>query len=259
MIKKILIAFFLLIIIGVVAAYFSINAVVGGGITKVFNKLGPEITGTKTYVESTSVNVFDGDIGINGLFIGNPEGFDKPSAMECGEIFIDIEPGSLFSDQIVINEIRIIAPKFTFESTLTSNNLTKLKSQIDANTKKYTSEKQPPPPPGEEPSPTAEASKKTLLLHKIIVTDGNVDLAVLKIEKTLPLPQIQKDFGGEGVTPAQAADYVLSVVLEKVVEVAAQLVREISNDPNAILKSITGGDGASAVDSAGEAIKGLFD
>ncbi|WP_309386118.1 hypothetical protein [Cerasicoccus frondis] len=269
MIKKILIAFLLLIIIGLVAVYFSINSIVGGAVTKGFNRFGPEVTGTKTFIESTGVNVFDGDIGINGLFIGNPDGFEKPSAVECGEIYVDIEPSSLFSDTIVVNEIRIVKPLFTYDQNLATNNLTKLQKQIDENMKKF---KKAGDKPSDQPAeaPAEEQPSKTLILHKLVVQEAKVDLslnlAVMKTGREIALPEINKDFGGQGVTPAEAADYVLSVVLEKVVEQAAVLVREITNDPNAVLESVTGGEGAQAlenagdaVDKAGKAIKGLFD
>lgn len=260
MIKKILIAFVLLIVIGLVAVYLSLNSLVGGGVERAFNKFGPEVTGTKTYIDSANINVFKGDIGINGLFIGNPEGFEKPSAMECGEIYVDIEPSTIFSDRIVINEIRIVAPHFTYDQSLSGNNLTKLKQQIDDNMKKFQKADEKPAEPTE--APTEEQPKKTLVLNKLIVSDGKVDLAVnlavLKAGRELPLPQINKDFGGEGVTPAEAVDYVLSVVLEQVVKASAELVREISNNPQDVLESVTGGDAAEAVQGATDAVKGLF-
>lgn len=269
MIKKILIAFVLIVVIAAVALFFTVNSLIGGGVTKAFNKFGPEITGTKTYIESTSVNVFDGNVGINGLFVGNPKGFEKPSAMETGEIYIDVDPGSLFSDTIVVNEIRILSPKFTYDQNLATNNLTTLQKQIDENMKKFKGTDDKPAEKPEE-APTEEQPKKTIILHKLVVKEAEVDLAinlaVVKTGRAITLPEINKDFGGEGVTPAEAADYVLSVVLEKVAEEAAKLVREISNDPNAVLESVTGGSGSQAleeagdaVEKAGEKIKGLFD
>ncbi|MGE9295772.1 MAG: hypothetical protein ACQKBV_05745 [Puniceicoccales bacterium] len=258
LIKKLIIGFFLLLIIGLVVLYFSIDGIIGGGVKKVFNQMGPEITGTPTHIESASVNLFAGNIGINGLFIGNPEGFAKPSAMACDEIYVDIETSTLFSDEIVVNEIRIKKPSFSFEQTLLSNNLSKLKAQIDANTKKFQKEKPATEtPPAEEPA--QQAQKKTLRLNKLIVADGQVDLAVLTLNKEVPLPQIEKDFDGEGVTPAEAVDYVLSVVIEKVVEEAVKLAAEYSNDPKATLQNLTGEDTAEAVEKTTEAIKGLFD
>lgn len=260
MIKKILLAFLLLIVIGLVALYFSLNSIVGGGVERAFNKFGPEVTGTDTYIDSADINVFQGNIGINGLFIGNPEGFDKPSAMECGEIYVDIEPSTIFSDRIVINEIRIVAPSFFYDQTLTGNNLTKLKKQINENMKKFKKADEPAEP---EEGPAEEQPKKTLVLNKLVVSDGKVDLAVnlavVKAGRELPLPQINKDFGGEGVTPAEAVDYVLSVVLEQVVKASAELVRELSNDPNAVLESVTGGDAAQAVQEAGESLNEAAD
>jgi len=263
LIKKLLIALVLLIIIGLVVVYFSINSIVGSGVEKAFNKFGPEVTGTETYIKGANINVFGGDIGIDGLFIGNPKGFDKPSAMECSEIYVDIEPSTIFSDRIVINEIRIVAPSFTYDQNLTGNNLSKLKQQIDENTAKYKKADEP----GEQPAeaPAEEQPQKTLVLHKLTVSDGKVDLAVnlavVKTGREFPLPTIDKDFGGEGVTPAEAVDYVLSIVLEQVVKASAELVREVSNDPSALIESVTGGDGAEAGDSvkkAADAVKDLF-
>ncbi|WP_309397829.1 hypothetical protein [Cerasicoccus maritimus] len=264
MIKKILIAFLVLIVVGLIALYFSINSIVGGSVTKAFNKFGPEITGTQTYIKSTGVNVFDGTISINGLFIGNPEGFEKPSAMECGEIYIDIEPSSLLSDRIEVNEIKIVAPKFTYDQNLATNNLSKLKSQVDSNMKKYKTADETPAETPQEPA-DAEQPSKTLILHKLIVSDGEVDLSVnlalVKANQVLALPEINEDFGGKGVTPAEATDYILSIVLEKVVVVAAEMVQEIANDPNAVLDTATKSldNAGDAVDKAGQAIKGLFD
>jgi len=256
LIKKIVITVILLLVLAGVGLYFGVDRIAGDGVAKAFNRMGPEITGTDTYIDGVNVNVFGADVTIDGLFIGNPEGFSKPSAMTCEQIYVDIEPGTLFSDEIVVNEIRVVKPKFTFEQTLVSNNLTKLKAQIDANTRRLKKEK----PVEEEPGdPVEEAQKKTIRLNHVVVNDGSVDVAVLSLSRELPLPQIERDFGGEGVTPAEAADYVLSVIIEKVVEEAIKLAAEYSDDPAAIIQDITGGDTADAVEKTTEAIKGLFE
>ncbi|MEO0796008.1 MAG: hypothetical protein AAFX93_12640 [Verrucomicrobiota bacterium] len=259
MIKKLFLGFIFLVIIGLVALFIGLNSIVGGGVKAAFNKLGPEITGTNTYIDSASVNVFGGNLGINGLNVGNPDGFSDPSAMTCSEIYVDLNPKTIFSDRIEVNEIRIVAPEFTVEQSLSGNNL----QVINNNIKKFRDKM---PSKGDKPSDDTSAddgSEKTLVLHKLIVSDGQVDLAVLTIKKELPLPTIDKDFGGEGVEPAEAIEYVMSVVLEKVIETVAEMASEIRHDPQALLKGLTGGEdtkeAGEAINQAGEAIKGLFE
>ena len=68
------------------------------------------------------------------MFVGNPEGYQTPSAIKLGDIALAVEPGSLLSDTLVVDEINIQAPEITFEGTLSGNNLSKILQNLEAAT-----------------------------------------------------------------------------------------------------------------------------
>jgi hypothetical protein len=100
--------------------------VVGGGVYYLISSLdslvksgietyGSQITGTPVRVSSVKIELTSGRGTIRGLRIGNPEGFSSNDAFSLGEITLDLDPGSITAEPVIVEEVLIRAPVVHFE------------------------------------------------------------------------------------------------------------------------------------------------
>jgi hypothetical protein len=131
--KKIILGLGLVILVILVAGVLVVGTHLGDIIKAGLETAGPKITQTTLKVDSVSVFLFGGSAGVNGLVLGNPEGFKTPSAISIGKAAISLTPGSILSDKIIIHSIEIRDAEITFEGSLFgANNLSKLMDNVNA-------------------------------------------------------------------------------------------------------------------------------
>src|SRR5579864_1261181 len=109
-----------LIIVALLVFFFSLDSIVKAGVDRV----GPMITKVDVTLGSAQISPFGGSARLTKLFVGNPQGYKSPSAMQVGDIKVGAQMGSLMSQTIVINEINIKDADITLEGGLQDNNLT---------------------------------------------------------------------------------------------------------------------------------------
>ena len=86
------------------------------GVTKV----GSWVTGVELTLDSVDTSLCNGTVNIKGLRIANPEGYDNPYMLELGEFNLDIDNSSLFTDEIVIDDL--VVKDLTFTAEFSSDN-----------------------------------------------------------------------------------------------------------------------------------------
>ena len=140
--------------------------------------------------------------------VGNPAGFSSADAFSLGEIFLSIEPGSITTDTIVINSIRIVAPEITYESGKGGTNLSQLQKNVSnaAGGSDSTS----------SADESGEGAAKKLIIRDLKITGAkmryvNQLLDIKPIELTLP--DIQLTGIGERSNGATAAEVVSQVMV----------------------------------------------
>lgn len=249
--KKVLWITGIVVLILVVVLMLSLGQIIKAGV----NTAGPKLAGVPVHLEKVVVNPLTGLVRIKGLVIGNPEGFNTPSAMELNDFRLNIKLSSLsslFSKAIVIEEILIDAPQITYEKGLKSSNLSTLQANLA-------------PAKTETPAPEAAPEKKKGAAKKVIIDDFqlngakvNVTITALGGKKmTLPLPDIQmKDIGRNsgGANPAEVISEVFDSISKAVVEAVAS-AGDITGDA---LKG-AGGAATDAAKGATDAAKGATD
>ncbi len=227
----------LVLAIGIGAGFFMGNIVKAG-----VNNLGPRATQSNVELASANLSPFSGTGTFKGLVVGNPQGWSPNPAFSLGEVHVDVAPGSLFQDTIVINELVIDRPEFNYETKLFSSNI----KDLLANIEKYTGK-------GGETA-DKQASAKKFIVKKLRFTNGKATIAVGGVATPVPLPEIQLDDIGTaegGVSGSRVAMVVLRDVLTNI---ATAATNELSKD---------GGKAAlgKAKDTAkelGNAVKDLF-
>lgn len=182
------------IIIGLVViiplAVIFIVGMYGGTIAKnSINTYGPEFLGVAVNVDDVDFSLLGGELTISGLIIGNTEGFKSPHAFSLGRMHVSLDAGSLFSDHIIIHEIRITAPEVIMELGKGGNNLKALQASIE--------EKMGPAAEEEETAPAPNVT-----IEHFYLTDASFQLLGLPAGIKSPevsLPDIHlENIGGDG-------------------------------------------------------------
>jgi hypothetical protein len=255
----------------IVAVSFFSGTLIKTGI----NKMGPRLIGVPVKVDGIIVNPFSGVVHINGLVLGNPEGFATPNAMELSEFNLEIAVKSLFSDTVVIRKILITDPQITYEQGLLDSNLMRLQKNLTAKEKTAVAE---------EVKPVEAQRDKTS--KKVIIEDFQFNGAKIHVsltalagkQVTLPLPEIHlTDIGKSsgGATPVEIISKVFRSISGAVVNVvastgdlaadvlkgagdaAADVLKDTGGTATGVLKD-AGGTAADAAESARDSIKKGF-
>lgn len=207
----VLLALVLAITIG--AGYF-----LGGAVKAGVNTLGPRATQSKVELASAHLSPLTGTGTLTGLSVGNPAGWSGGRAFYLGKVHLDVAPGSLFSDTIVINELVIDQPEFNYETTLFSSNIKDLVKNIE----QYTGQG--------SGAGDGKAAAKKFIVKKLRFTNGKATVAVGGTSLVVPLPEIKLDDIGTaegGISGARVAAIVMRDVLA---DVATAVTAALSKD-----------------------------
>ncbi len=177
-------------------------------------KYGSMATKTSVRVSSVKIRLSSGEGSISGLTVANPAGFSSDSAFSLGKISTRINKDTVMSDVIVIDSLRISAPKVVYEFNSSGiSNIDVLKKNIQQSiggTDKKTS----------EDKKNGQKDKK-FIIRKLIIEDGSIDLRFPSRKDkpdTINLPRIERNNIGKnkGATSAQVTKEVFSALLEEV-------------------------------------------
>lgn len=70
------------------------------------------VTGLKLSIKSMNVGVFKSLIGINGLQLHNPEGFEDKIMVDLPEIYVDYNLGAILGGKVHLEEVRLHLKEF---------------------------------------------------------------------------------------------------------------------------------------------------
>ncbi len=199
----------LLLIMGLLVGFY-IGPIVKMGIEQV----GPKVTQVPVTVDSVGASL-TGSATLQGLKVGNPQGFSAAQAFSAGTISVSIDPMTVTSKKILVHSIHVVSPEITFEGGLSGNNLTKILDNVNAFIKSYV-------PPSNNPPPKIE-------VDDFLISGAKVNVNIQGVgNKTVPLPDIHlTDLGkgNDGVTPQELIRSVLSIISSDTVKtVAANMV-----------------------------------
>ncbi len=173
---------------------------------------GSLVTRTSVRVASVSIKPAQGKGSIDRLTVANPKGFTAPNALSLGSISIRINPSTVTSGPVVIDDIRISAPQVVYEMDKSGTaNLDVLKKNISSSDAAL-----------KRPADQRKSGKETRLrIKKLVIENGRVDVGVAAIEsrpQTITLKRIEMtDIGGQaGAAPEQVARQVLTAIVSEV-------------------------------------------
>ncbi|NQT94235.1 MAG: hypothetical protein HQ559_15855 [Lentisphaerae bacterium] len=240
--KKKRVGITVLIVVGVVTlvlvlAYTQLDLAIRKGV----ERMGPEMTGTFVTLEKVRLSPLSGRGRIEGLLIGNPEGFKTDHAIRVGYIQLDLVPKSLLTKTIVIKELLLDSPEITYEADLRGSNISRIQRNLE---KAEASQAE-----GEEQAVAAgDEGGQKVVIKNLIISNGKIRLSTQMMQgKTVmvPLPTIHlKDLGEDtgGVTAVKAVTTVFD-----------SMARSLARSATGVTGMVGGGAGAVA-DSAAKGI-----
>jgi len=198
-VKKILLviaALVLLVVIGGVVLVLNLDRLVKAGV----EKGGSLILGVPTGLDSASVSVLGGTVGLDGLTLGSPEGFDAPEMFGLDHAHVSVDLGSLRSEEMVVHEVVIDGAEFTLEFSGTKTNWGALMAQLE-----------------KEPTEEQEKrkSERKLRIGRVAFTNGSVSVKGIRVpvSTTFRLPDLEITELGTGDGTAATVRGVLADVI----------------------------------------------
>ncbi len=214
------VALILLVAAGLTFLWANLNQIVKNAI----ERYGSQATKTSVRVASVSIKLSEGKGAIEGLTVANPKGFTSEHIVSLGSIMVRIDPRTVATSPVVIDEVRISSPKVVYEMDKSgTSNIDVLKKNIASsggNTGKQSADKKP-------------GKETKLRIKKLTVENGRVDVLVSALgtkPQTVTLRRIEiADIGGQaGATPDQIARQVLNAIVAEVAgEVADSGARQL--------------------------------
>ena len=247
--RVVLVLLVLLVVVVGVSIYF-----LGSIVKKGVETVGPQITGTEVKLDNATLSLLSGSGKLNGLLVGNPQGFKTESAIKVGSVSVGVVAGSVLSDKVHVTQVNVQAPEITFEGGLKGNNLSKLLDNVQAAAS------------GSDKTGAKEKDKsasKKLQVDDFVISGGRINLSIDigplgGKSATVPLPTIHLTnlgSGPDGITAADLTSKVLKELLEAAIPAAEKAVVDLGKSATGVVKDA----GKAATEGVDKAAKGIGD
>jgi len=164
--------------------------------------MGSDMLRVPLQIDDVSISILSGKGSITGISIPNPEQFDEGNALIIGSVDISMDPWSMFSDTIHVEELVIDQLVVTYDLQQSGSNL----GQLQTNLSNYSE--------GREPM------EKGLVIDRLLMEEttltartsiGGVDPI------TVTLPSVEHtDIGYEGNNMNDVIATVLNLIIQEV-------------------------------------------
>jgi uncharacterized protein involved in outer membrane biogenesis len=215
--KKALYAFAILVVLGVVGVWLAFNYV-DVLVKWTLEHYGPDVTGVAVHVGEVKISPRDGRGSLRGLEIGNPPGFTSARAARFGEIRVALDPTTLTSEVIHIQELVVDGPDITYERGGKGTNLDAIQQRIDAYAKRSAAESQ-----GGQGG-HGPVKKRRFLIDRLVIRGGRATLTNAGLRGQgigFDVPEVVlTDVGRRqgGVTASEAAAQVASALQQRIAQ-----------------------------------------
>lgn len=219
-------------------------------------KYGSQITQTRVEVGGVKLALTSGEGTIRGIEVGSPTGFSRKQIFTLDRVSVAVDPKTVTEDVVVIDKVLIQAPQIFYEiNDKGQSNVDILKKNVQQATA------------GKAKSESTDSKQVKLIIRKLIIDKGEIDARIAALDNkdlSANLPRIElTDIGKNsgGATPAEVAEKVANVLIEKIGPAVAglgvqQYLGKSAEDAKAQLKEKA--DKAIG-DQVGDKLKGLFD
>jgi len=247
--KKILVWLSIGVAVFIVAIVIGISFFLDGAVKRGVETFGPQMTKVPVTLEKVSISTLSGSGTMEGLIVGNPEGFKTPNAISVGSATLALKPTSVFGDKIIVRKIELIEPQITFEGGFGGNNLSKILANLEESTG------------GSDTNAAAEPDEgpnQKLQVDEFTIRGARLNVSITGMGgKSLPvtLPNIQLTglgTGPDGITATELVRRLLKEIEKTAVQEAekamsqlgtsaVEMGKELGKGATGSLTNVTGG------------------
>ncbi len=212
-ILRIILGFVLVMILAVVAVVLGIDPIAKSGV----EKGASYALGVKTTVNSVDVRLLDGQVIMDDLNISNPEGFTSVHLVHTGQLDVQVDLGSFFSEAVEVRKFELDGLEMHIEQKLGTSNV----SQVMDNIKRLSKDKDKDKQTSEGPS--KQVKVKRILIKNVVAHFHLLAGPGVKVEiPTIELKDVSSD--NTGGVAGQLASQIFQAVLEAVLQSAEGIV-----------------------------------
>ena len=177
-------------------------------------RYGSQATGTRVRVRGVALQPGQGKGVIEGLTVANPRGYAAPHILSLGAISVRLEPRTIASNPVVIEDIRIASPLVVYEmNDALVANVDVLKKHLGAD-------------PGKSATRGTKAAKdagRRLRIRHLAIENAKAEVHVAALgdkPRIVALARIEMtDIGGKnGAPPEEVAKQIMTAILSEVSE-----------------------------------------
>ena len=259
LLMKVLLALVVALLLLVGALHLWLGSLIKRGV----EQIGPKITQTSVTLRDADIALLSGRAELKDLTVGNPKGFQAPSAFRLHNVTVRLDWKSMLSDTVVIEEILIDGPDITFEGTPTSSNLGIIRDNAKAFAPTQSSENGPAPKRDAQ-----RGSGKKVVIKQFTMTNARANMWVRAggfetKAQGVTVPDIRlKNIGN--ASGGASVQEVVATLLTSVVTTATRLVtsldKPLEKGAQAVGESTKqiGRSAEKAASKTLEDVKGLF-
>lgn len=187
---------------------------------------GPDLIGVSVSLGNVTFSLIDGEAGLERLVVGNPPGFKSDYAFSLKQMQIKLDPLSLFSDRIEIEELLIDQPDLIWEIRKGGSNFQALQKNLPVSGADDDSE-----------------SELLVMIDHVYLNGTRVAVEGLPINRdtSMTLPDLHiEDIGRDqgGVTFGTAMDEIFRVLMPVITQTAlSQQIEGLSGEMVGDLKA----------------------
>ena len=269
------------ILVIVLAAVLTLPLWIGPVAKTAANKVVPGITGTGFNLGAFGLNFYNGKLCVGDVTLDNPEGYSPSEAFKLGELKVDVDVLSAFSDTVVIEEIVIRDVFASYVSKDGINNFEVIMENVQKATAGEADEEKPElqaprpsqgaegnlPESVEVPEPAGkESPSKKVIIDRFVLSGVKVQWGLVPI--SLPTDIVLTGIGREskGVDWEEAANEIIDAVMKKL-NALGQGIIDLGNSlkdaglegAGAIMDAVKEVDVQGAVDSLSDAASSVID
>ena len=212
---RILLIILIVLVVAGVALVLFLDQMVAGAV----RTIGPRVTGTSIVLEDVKINLLRGRVELVGFKVGNPPGYQKPDAFVLDSFICRVQPGSLLSDKIVVEEVLIDGMIVDFEPSITDgSNLAVIQKNVEKFAGGEKTEEPAAEPAADEPDAGGEKAAKKVVIRLLRV--AGVGLSVGSAVG-ITLPEITLTDLGEGRSMGEVIEEFYVALMRSVSEVAS--------------------------------------
>ena len=215
----------------VVAVAIGAVALVDSVTKSSIEAIGSDITGSTVSIAGFDSSLIGGQAQISGFRLANPAAFGPGDAFRTEHIGLDVDLGSLFDDQLIIEEIVIDNPEIIYALTAKSSNLSQILDAVTQSSEDSTADTRTTDDAADAKDADTNGGG-SIKVANFYLRNATVRVSLPDLMDTAPsvvIPEIHlQNLSGDTVQEvvAEASDAVMGAIETVVSEIDNEAVRQ---------------------------------